>query len=161
MKTNICQDLRFLGESLSYRNLDAPPKLMTGLFLYALGLCVGTHVLSLSRNGGDVLCREWWIIVIVCGLIVEIANQTTYYLARVNKPLAARIKALIFWTVFTAGMAVYVYLLLRVEAEPHIRWNQQLPHALVYLWLCRTLPPYSFSTDIRFLMLRGKFNPGR
>jgi hypothetical protein len=141
---------------LSYRG-KGPHKIMCFLFFYSFVFFMIIHFLSTYRNGSYELSEEFWIIAGVCGVVIEILNQITYYWGRKNRKKASIVKGIFFWVTFTIGCIVYISLLSSLEIKPSWKWHEQVGHFIIYLCLSWVMPVYSFSTDIRFLFLVGKY----
>jgi len=140
----------------SYRS-TGHRKIMYLLFFYSLALFLIIHFFSSYRNGSYELSKEFWIIVVVCGSFIEILNQITYYWGRKNSGKASIVKSIVFWAIFTMGCIVYIYLLSGLEVKPSWKWHEQVGHFIIYLCFSWLMPIYSFSPNIRFLFLIGRY----
>jgi hypothetical protein len=127
------------------------------LMVYAMVLLVTAQVLSVSRNGAEVLFKERWMIIGAALLVIETANQIAYYKARKNYSAASRLKALIFWITFTCAMFIYIWFL--VNSAPNFTWStkRMVLLGLGSVALSWSAPWYSFCPRIRFLAVYGGF----
>ena len=134
-----------------------PLGLMMTLSLYTLVWLLLIHFISVSRNGAYELSKEKWIIIAICAVLVEILNQFTYWLAKVERKVAVLLKGIIFWCIFSIGCLVYIYLLNRIETTVAWVWYEDIEAIIIYLIFSWALPIYSLSPNIRFFFLSGKF----
>jgi hypothetical protein len=141
---------------LSYKGLG-PRKVMYILFFYSFTLFMMIHLLSIYRNGAYKLSEKFWIIVVVCGACVEILNQITYYWAKKKHQMASIVKGIVFWLIFTIGCIMYVYLLSGLEVKQSWVWSEQIGYFIIYLCLSWMMPIYSFTPNVRFIFLYGKY----
>lgn len=144
-------------EKILKRLIFGPIGVRVMLSMYCFLLLVSTQYLSIARDGFYNLIKEYFVILIICLILVEILNQITFYLGEKNYKNVVVIRAILFWLIFTAGIGIYVYLLLGIKKNVAWSLHTELGHFLIYLITSLILPQYSLSTNIRFLFLRGKF----
>jgi hypothetical protein len=103
MENNFKKGNNVLWILLSPRDVG-PIVVMLTLSLYTLSILILIHFMSITRDGNHELSKEKWIIIGICALSIEILNQITYWLAKINEKIAVVFKAVLFWCVFTAGI---------------------------------------------------------
>ncbi len=136
-----------------------PPQLLIPLFICTFGAFLTCHFLSLSRNGDFELSKQRWLIMIICGSVIEVLNQVTYWYAKKNYNAAQIFKGAVFWCVFTIAISAYIFLLIGLPPTENANWNwfRQIGPMLAYLLLSWFIPIYSIIPDIRFLLLYGRY----
>jgi hypothetical protein len=126
------------------------------LFIYALILTqLGDFIGEIHR--GQNLYFDWLWLPAICLFMIEPLNQFTFYLANKNREKAVRIKAIVFWSLFTV---YYISdILIRLQAEKTNTWvfTEKWPALFFLLILSAILPWYSFCPNIRFFILVGRF----
>ncbi len=127
------------------------------LALYCFLLLATTEYLSITRNGFYNLIKEHYVILIICLALIEILNQTTFYLGKINHKKVVELRAILFWAIFTVGIGFYICLLLPLEKEIVFKWHVEILRLLLYLILSVGLAHYSLVPEFRFLILRGKY----
>jgi len=125
---------------------------------YSFLLMLFSHFFSLSRDGQTQIIDKYNLIIIAFLVAIEILNQITFFYARINRKRAIIIKCLAFWLIFTAGIAVYVFLTSRLQRIDHWNWHEDIICLVLYLVLSWVFPIYSLCPDIRYIFLYGKFN---
>ena len=156
MANNLKQKINTLWLVLSPAHFGPLP-LMIVMSLYAFTMLMIADIVSAGHNGSEQLSKQWWIIVIICGLLVEVLNQITYLLAKTKNKVAIILKAVIFWCIFTGGVGVYIYLLGSLDKNLIWNWREEIIYIFIYIVLAWVFPMYSLSPDIRFLFVSGKF----
>ena len=58
-------------------------------FLYASIVFIVLYVLSYNRNGGELLFKEKWLIILSCVGLIEVLNQFSYFFGKINEKIAA------------------------------------------------------------------------
>ena len=135
------------------------PWLTIGLSLYSFTLFMVAKFMSVTDIDGHILLvKEFFFIVVVCLLLIEILNQVTYWLGKVKFKLAITLKCITFWLIFTGGIGTYIYFTTTVEGISAGFSREDLISLPFYLLFSWFLPRYSLYTDFRFLLVRGKFN---
>ena len=153
-KANFCPTLRAL---LSPKGI-LPVWLMLALSPYFFVLLVATHILSLRHNAVEALSKEKWGIIMICTLLVELINQTTYALAKKKPRTASTFKCVAFCLVFTAGIVAYNYFILSLPATIMTwQWHEMVAQIFLSVLFSWCFPIYSVCTDVRFLLMYGKF----
>jgi hypothetical protein len=127
------------------------------LAAYCFILLTFTEYLSITRNGFYNLIKEHYLILIICLILIEILNQTTFYWGKVNYRKAVWLRAISFWFIFTIGIGIYIYFLLRLEKDVAFEWHVEFFRLLLYLIASLILAHYSLVPEFRFLILRGKY----
>ena len=132
------------------------------LTLYYFAVWQITNIISDSiTQENRTLLKQEGIILGCCIVLVEVLNQITYWLGQKNRDLAVRLKAVLFWCIFTAGACTYIYLASNVEGKLPWAWNQGLGQTLVLILFCWFLTRYSLCPRYRFLLLCGSFTTTR
>jgi len=136
---------------LVYPAEGGPPWIRPLLHLYAL-LLITTAAWDIGKD----LVPNKWIIFTVALVCLEVVNQVSYHLAKRRKRAALILKAVGFWTIFTAGMLTYIGLLRSDYASPETSsaWISRCVFVIVMSW---GTVPCSLNTKIRFYALHGKF----
>lgn len=130
------------------------------LFLYGLFLLGGVHYISIIHNGQEMLTRERSIICAVCLFLIEIVNQVSYWLGKIQKELATKIRLISLWLIITVGASIYYYFLSKLQLinSPVFLSRTELLIWFTIIILSLYLPFYSFCLNVRFICLFNNFS---
>lgn len=129
------------------------PWLTIGLSLYSFTLFMIAKFMSVTgENGHIMLVKEFFFIMLVCLVLIEILNQVTYWFSKINFKLAVTLKCVIFWLIFTGGIGTYIYFTTTVNGRSGGISREDLVSLPFYLLFSWFLPRYSLYTDFRFLL---------
>jgi hypothetical protein len=141
---------------------DFPVWLIVALTFYYFSVWQITIIISSTiAQENRILIKQEGIILGCFIVLVEVLNQITYWLGQKNHDLAVKLKAVLFWCIFTAGACTYIYLVSNIEAKVPWVWNQGLGKTLILILLCWFLTRYSLCPNYRFLLLYGSFTTTR
>ncbi|UCG57336.1 MAG: HEAT repeat domain-containing protein [Phycisphaerales bacterium] len=141
---------------------DYPVWVIVALTLYYFGVWQITGIISSTvAQENRMLLKQEGIILGCFIVLVEVLNQITYWLGQKNHDLAVRLKAVLFWCIYTAGAGTYIYLASNVEGKVPWGWNQGLGQTLFQILFCWFLTIYSLCPSYRFLLLCGSFTTTR
>ncbi|MHC4744221.1 MAG: hypothetical protein ACYS8Z_20070, partial [Planctomycetota bacterium] len=119
------------------------------LMVYFLAIAFYAEYLRSIHGGGEYIFKAGWVITGLSLILIEILNQTTYYMSRSRYRLACIVKAVFFWLIVTSGYIVYIALL----KERPLSTKESSMDVLTILLFSFCLPLYSLSPEVRFLLL--------
>ena len=114
------------------------------------------HFVSLSRDGANNLVKEKFAILLPWLLIVEVVNQTTYFLAKKKYRKAISVRASAFWGTYTLAIFLYIIKLMPLPTVSDVRWTYNILHLVLYAITGVLISHYSLVPEFRFFLLRGK-----
>lgn len=126
------------------------------LFLYAFALLVAQHIvdeLYSDRTGFN----KWYLIPLGSFISIEILNQITYKMTKRYRDKAIRVKAVLFWLLFTITCISLIIIKMCSEKTGTWFFSNEIPTIILAFCISWILPAYSFCPDFRFYVLYGKF----
>lgn len=147
----------------TFRALLSPKGILPGWLMLVLSpyffvLLMATYILSLRHNAVEALSKEKWGIIMICTLLIELINQTTYALAKKKPRTASTFKCVAFCLVFTGGIVAYNYFILSLPVTNMTwQWHEMVAQIFLSVLFSWCFPIYSVYTDVRFLVMYGKF----
>lgn len=115
------------------------------LWIYTAILFAITETLSIYHNRGENIFKEKCILVIIGFLLIEIVNQFSYRLSKLDYHKASIFKCVCFWLTFSILIFVYWVLLFKTDRAFVWNWPEFVGHIFVYLIGIHSLPFYSLN----------------
>lgn len=123
------------------------------LFLFAMFL-VQDYV-SATHVGFNPLSR-FYLLPFLCICMIEVLNQTTYWLAKRSEERAAKIKTICFWILIICYFTSDIYIRLHGSVNGEWLFSKKMSAMFLLLVLSVVLPFYGSCPHFRFLVLYGK-----
>ncbi len=103
------------------------------------------------------LAEEKWIFIGIFIVVAEIFNQTTYYFFN-RYPKFVLVKGVVLLSLFFVLTGIYLYMVVNLPITKNYNdlWTN-VSIIIVNIAISLFLPFYSFSSNIRFWLLYGKF----
>jgi hypothetical protein len=141
--------------SVLYYDNIGPLWIRPVLALYSFLLFLMVKIRGSASIDRAELSNNTFLIILVCVVLIEILNQTSFLIRRFNFETAAILKGIFFWIILTGGAITYFYMARDIQGRDVWVWHENIGFIVINLSLSWILPSYSFCPEYRFLFLRG------